>query len=435
MKARTLTLPSGRRVTLRPGSATAADKSDEREAPEGLFGAARAALAGGTVTVVDADDGATLHPDDLALGDFHVLRGVLTKDGALEEPAVEITCRNCDAPLEVRPCASLEIAPWEDGELGDPELDATLPFGEPIEIPTIPLGRVRSASTVTFAPLTVRQAAPLFVAFEKGVPAITPAIVAAMGITALGNEEDPKKIAEALSACDDDAFDAVTDAFLASHYVLRLGGAVACRECGARNDVDAPYDREIAAVGPRPTAPPGDDVPAGDFPDLAAFVERANDIAEPLLRATPEGGDIELVVDDGVPAVDDGGEPLLGSYVPPSRDGFGAHVAPPTVTLYFRTFRGVWDDEGPYDWEEELRETIEHELEHHVYFLQGRDPMDEAEHAEIDEEARRLVGTKESNRRAIKGFGESVKSFVVKAWPIFVILLLALAITLASQQD
>src|SRR4051812_45564168 len=44
--------------------------------------------------------------------------------------------------------------------------------------------------------------------------------------------------------CDERAFLAVADAFLATHYVARLGSVVLCGECGARNDVDAPYERE-----------------------------------------------------------------------------------------------------------------------------------------------------------------------------------------------
>lgn len=431
MKPRALTLPSGRRVHLREGTPS----TEEATEPEGLFSGARDVLADGTI-VLTGDDGAPLDMNDLALGDFHVIRAVLTKDGVLEEPEIEITCRNCEAKIAVTPCAGLEIAPWEDGDLGDEELDTTLPFGEPIEIPTIPLGRVRSASTVTFAARTVKQATPLFVAFEQGIPAITPAIVEAMGITALGNETNAEKIADALSTCEDDAFDAITDAFLASHYVLRLGSAVQCTECRARNDVDAPSDREMDPVGPRPHAGATDDEAEGKaFPTLEEFVARVNDLGAPMLDATPGGGDIELVVDDGTPAVDDGGEPLLGGYEPPVIDGFGGTTRPPTITLYFRTFLAMWNDEGPYDWEDEVHETIEHELEHHVYFLDGADPMDEAEHAAIDDEARRLVGSKEAKRRVVKSFGASLGDFVKRAWPLLVIAFVALLLTLWTQSQ
>lgn len=430
MKPRALTLPSGRHVRMREGTATSAETTE----PKGLFSGARDVLTDGTIVLL-GDDDLPFAMNDLALGDFHVIRAVLTKDGVLEEPEIEITCRNCEAKLTARPCADLEIAPWEDGDLGDDELDTTLPFGKPIEIPTIPLGRVRSASTVTFVTRTVAQATPLFLAFEEGIPAITPEIVEAMGIVALGNERSVDKIIEALSSCEDDAFDAITDAFLASHYVLRLGSVALCKECGARNDIDAPYDREMDAVGPRPHEGSIEDDSDEAFPELAVFVERANDAGTPLLDATPRGGEIELVVDDGTPAVDDGGEPLLGGYEPPVADGFGGTTRPPTITLYYRTFRAMWDEEGPYDWEDEIRETIEHELEHHVYFLRGDDPMDAQERAEIRDEARRHVGTKETTRRAISGFGGSLGDFAKRTWPLWVIAFLALLATLLTQRE
>lgn len=431
MKPRTLTLPSGRRVTVVSERNTPVEAS----AADSLFADVLAALE---QDVILRESDGVISPLSLALGDFHVVRAVLIKDGVLAEPEVEIACRNCSAKLTVAPCAGLEIAPWEDGEseLGDEELDTTLPFGEPVEIPTIALGRVRSASTVTFAPRTVAEARPLFSAFAKEPITMSAAVVEAMGITALGNERDAAKIAEALSSCELDAFDAVTDTFLASHYVLRLGCVAKCKECGARNDVDAPYVREVEAVGPRPHMNPTEDAASDtDFPSLEVFVERATDLGTPLLDATPGGGDIELVIDDGTPAVDDGGEPLLGGYEPPVGDGFGGTTRPPTITLYYRTFRAMWDDEGPYDWEDEVHETIEHELEHHVCFLRGDDPMDAEERAEIRAEERRLVGNKEATRRAVRGFGGSLKDFAARTWPLWLIALIALLATLATQRE
>ena len=125
----------------------------------------------------------------------------------------------------------------------------TLPFGEPIDVPAIQLGRVRSARTVTFEERTVAQARPLFVAAARRHLDVSSAVVRAMGIVALGAERDPQKIATALAECDDPAFLAVGEAYLATHYVMRLGCVVLCGECGARNDVDAPYERESGGAG------------------------------------------------------------------------------------------------------------------------------------------------------------------------------------------
>jgi len=368
---------------------------------------------------------------------------VATRAGLLEEEEVAVSCRNCSEEIRVKPCAGLEIGPWEHGELGDEELDTTLPFGEPIEIPTIPLGRVRTASTVTFEPRTVGEARPLFRALARPRFDVTAEVVRAMGITALGKERDADRIAEALAACDEPAFGAVTDAFLASHYVLRLGCVAICPSCGARNDVDAPYDREIEPSGERPRPPAGDhdhdhDRDDGEapstFPDFDAFAARAKVLAGPMLAEIP-GAPVELLVDEGTPAVDDGGEPLLGSYVPPYEGSMAAPTRPPTVTLYYRTFRAMWDEDGPYDWDAELSETIEHELEHHVFFLRGDDPMDDEERAVIRDEALRIVGKREAGRRAVEGFGASLVDFVKRTWPLWVIALLALAAMLATQRE
>ena len=142
----------------------------------------------------------------------------------------------------------------------------------------------------------------------------------------------------------------------------------------------------------------------------------------------------ELIVEDGVPAVDDGGEPLLGAYLPPPPKDAPVPTRPPTVTIYYRTFSRIEAEEGPYDWEGELRETIEHELEHHLYFLRGDDPMDEEERAEIGREAVRVVGEREATRRALAGFGLSIPDFFVRAWPLLLIGALVLLISLAESR-
>lgn len=424
-----LTLPSGRVVALR---VTGAPPAPNARGP--LFADVLRLFEDGTIAIHDAT-GARVSVDDLALSDFHLLRALALRAGLAPEAPVDVPCRNCDAELEVRPCASLEPGPYVDGELGDEELDATPPFGEPHEIRAVPLGRVRVARTATFASRTVRDARPLWKALAREPLDVDAAFVRALGLVALGPERDAERIAEALAACDDDAFASVTDLFLASHYPPRLGAAVFCDGCGARNDVDAPYERELLPDAPPPREKVSGRAPshARGFPDLDTFAARAREIAAPMLDAAP-GDAVELVVEGGTPAVDDGGEPLLGSYVPPHAGDMTSPSRPPTVTVYHRTFRAMWNEEGPYDWEAELVETIEHELEHHTYFLRGEDPMDDEERAVIREEGLRLVGRREANRRALSGFGESVGDFVRRAWPLFVLLALALAATLLSRE-
>jgi hypothetical protein len=426
-----LTLPSGAVVQLR---ATATDTSTPLARASGapLFAEAVAALTPPGARVSLTKDGKSVDVGSLPLRDFHVLRAVLARSGVVAEDEVEIACRNCEAPMKVRPCAALEVGPWAAGELDDPELDATLPFGQPVDVPEIPLGRVRTARSVTFEERTVNQANALFVAAARERLDVTADVVRAMGLVALGAEKDPARIADALASCEDDAFVAVGDAYLATHYALRLGCVVFCEACGARNDVDAPYERESGG-GPGPRD--GDAAPADDaaFPDFEAFASRATELAKPLLDAVP-GEPAQLVVEGGTPAVDDGGEPLLGSYVPPHPGDSGTPTQPPLVSIYYRTFLAMWQEDGAYDWEEELRETIEHELEHHISFLRGDDPTDDEERAVIRDEAVRIVGRSEVARRTLVGFGASWTDFLRRTWPLWVLAVLALLFTLATQR-
>ncbi len=413
-------------MRLSSGTSAAAG-SVERVAGAPLFSEVEAAIAAGRVTITR--DGKKVDAAALVLRDFHVLRAVLARSGIIAEEEIEIACRNCGVAVRVLPCAALEIAPWVDGELDDPELDATLPFGEPVDVPPILLGRVRTARNVTFAERTVADARPLFAAAAEERLDVTADIVRAMGIDALGAERDASRIATALAECDDAAFLAVGEAFLATHYVARLGCVVLCEACGARNDVDAPYERESGRGGGGESE--SERASASAFPAFEEFADRARELAEPRMA---EIAGIELVVEGGTPAVDDGGEPLLGSYVPPHPGDAGTPTQAPVVTVYYRSFRAMWDEEGPYDWDDELAETIEHELEHHVSFLRGDDPTDDEERAVIRDEALRIVGKREAGRRALHGFGASYRDFLRRTWPIWVLALLALLFTLVTQR-
>jgi hypothetical protein len=133
--------------------------------------------------------------------------------------------------------------------------------------------------------------------------------------------------------------------------------------------------------------------------------------------------DVVLVVEGGVAACDDGGVPLLGSYVPPFEGSQDAPSRAGEITVYYRTFRAMHEDDGPYDWQAELRETIEHELEHHLHHL-GDDPMDEAERKEIVREAIRIVGRREMVRREARSLLRDVSEFARRTWPIWIGLLI-----------
>lgn len=433
-----LTLPSGAVVQLRLAGAEGQGGPGALEplvrAPGApLFSEAVRALTPPGERVSLTQGGKGVDVGSLALRDFHVLRAVLARSGVIAEEEVEIACRNCGAPMRALPCATLEIGPWADGELDDPELDTTLPLGVPIDVPELPLGRVRTARTVTFEDRTVHEAHELFVAAAREHLELTPEVVRAMGITLVGTESDAEKISRALAECDDEAFHAVGDAFLATHYVLRLGCVVFCEGCGARNDIDAPYERESGGGGGERPAPERGAPDDEGFPDFDTFATRAREIAQPMLDRVP-GEPVELVVEGGTPAVDDGGEPLLGSYVPPHAGDSSTPTQSPLVTLYYRTFGAMWREDGPYDWQDELSETVEHELDHHISFLRGDDPTDDEERAVIREEAVRIVGRREVGRRATLGIAASFSDFLRRTWPIWVLAILALLFMLATQR-
>src|SRR5262249_24119178 len=98
---------------------------------------------------------------------------------------------------------------------------------------------------------------------------------------------------------------------------------------------------------------------------------------------------------------------------------------------YYRTFRAIWDEDGPFDWNEEIKETIEHELDHHQGFLAGDDPMDDDERAEIRSEAMRVMGRRPLAREGMRSFGAEALDFARRNWPIWLILAIAvLAVTM-----
>ncbi|HEY1958126.1 MAG TPA: metallopeptidase family protein [Polyangiaceae bacterium] len=399
-------LPGGRVVRLRTKPKP---KPRKASTPSDLFGGARALFA----EILDFD------PGTLSLAEFHALRAIATHERWLEEEEIEIECRNCDAPMRVRPCAAMPIAPFSDAELDDEELDATLDLEAAHDVPK--LGAVR------LAPRTAAEAAPLHRALARATFDVTAEVVRAMGVVAIGEKRDPRAIARVLQRCDDRAFAAIERLFLDAHYPPRLFGLAVCESCGTRNDVDAPYDREFA--------PAEDDAPRADepLPTFDAFDALAKRIAEPLLAEAP-GPPVQLVIEGGVPACDDGGEPLLGSYVPAQEADARNPANPGEITLYYRTFAAMWKEDGPYDLEAEVTETIEHELEHHAASLVGHDPKDEEERDEIAREARRVIGRKAVVRASAGAFAGDLREFWRRTWIVWILVLIAAAIAVMAQK-
>ena len=422
-------LPTGRVVDLEARKRV----SPRRRSPKApLFSELRELVCSGDVTVRERDDSVTVDLGSLALRDFHALRAIATHLGWIDEEMVDFPCRNCAAPLHVRPCAALQLGPFVDGELDDADLDRTLDLDVAHEVPPMRLRDGRVATTIRLVDVTAGAAEPLHRALRRKRLPVTERVVAAMGVAALGDATDGAVVAEALARCPDAGWAAVGDLFLAAHYPPRLGAVVVCAECGARNDVDAPYEREFEPSRyshdlAEHRAPSNTE----SFPTFDAFDARARALFE---RGGDAARDVALVVEGGVPACDDGGEPLLGSYVPPVQGDATNPTRSAEVTVYYRTFRAVWDEEGSYDWEGELAETIEHELEHHGGWLVGHDPMDEEERDVIAREQLALVGRKAAVRAAAGAFGGDIRGFLARTWPIWLIVAAAtVAVTVCGK--
>ena len=392
-------LPGGRVVELRPKGKLRPRKGESKEM---LYAGARALLRELGVDV-----------DALTLAEFHALRAIATHEGWLEEEPVEIECRNCEHPLSVKPCAAMPVGPFVDAELDDEELDELLETEVEHDVPAL-------KKKIRLKRVTAADAEPLHRALAKPEFDPTPDVVKAMGVVSLGESSDPRKISRALRRCDDRAFGEITNLFLAAHYPLRLFALVICEHCGTRNDVDAPYDREF---------PPWEESPEAreSFPTFDGFDELVRRIGESLLETAPPPKPV-LIVEGGVPACDDGGEPLLGSYVPEHQPN------PGEITLDYRTFASMWRDDGPYDVEAEIHETIAHELEHHEAHLLGHDPKDEEERDEIAREARRVIGEKALARRAASAFASDVVEFWKRTWLVWFVALIAIVIALLASR-
>ena len=192
-------------------------------------------------------------------------------------------------------------------------------------------------------------------------------------------------------------------------YAARSHFPYVCPECGTLHDVLAPEHREfdfdpdayeLVVAGELPDEDPEREWPP--FPDIDAFSELTLRIGREVYRDR-RVKNIELAVEEGVPPVDGSGEPLMGSYQPMMQgDAAGYTEVRFQIDIYFRTFQSMYA-ERPFDLEAEIRETIDHEVEHHLHHLAGHDPMDEAEREEALAELQRTYGERAVRRAAVRG--------------------------------
>lgn len=398
---------------------------DTLDGSEVLFGRAWSALlAPGAVERREGDRWIPLDREQvlaLPLRDAHALRDLLLRTGAIAPEPDDSTCRNCGAPL-----------PFDPRELDPRELErrapSPLPALEPLALPApVRLPRGGVATHVTMEPVALGEAMPLLRALASDEPyRVTPRLLAAMGVRALGELHKPVLLARVLGRASDEAWAAIERRYLELNAPPPVVAPLPCPRCGAMHEVEVPAPRELdpdahdRASGAR----------YGEFPDVEAFEATVESLASAVYEARGIAH-VALRVEPGVPATDLAGEPLLGSYEPRQEvDAAGYTQLEFLVTVYYRTFRRMWEEDGPYDLEAEIRETIDHELEHHLHHLAGHDPMDEAERAEARQEVRALYGDRRLARLAVREAASDVGEFLRATWPF--LLLVAAGVAIAA---
>ncbi len=357
---------------------------------------------------------------DLPLRDLHTLRAVARRLGIVEDEVVAVDCKNCGHRFTVRPCSTLELGPYLDDELTDAVLDAPHPFDDAHVVDAPDLASFRLCDR------TVCEAAPLHRLATQGRLVFDSRSATAFGVARLDDEGDSDRIAQRLNAMSDEAFDAIVRAFEVAHYPPRLAAPHACSECGAVEWIGTPVRRELGGDPEDPESSPRS--VDTDFPSMDDFEALVRQVA-PGVYAAAGVANVGLVVHEGPAHLDDAGTPLLGSYVPED-----LHALPPTsseVTLYYRTFASMWEDEGPYDVRAEIEETLAHELEHHLGHVAGIDPLDEDERAELGEEYVGRVGLGEARRRAARSLGSELAQFVRGTWWLWLIVGVVTALAVA----
>jgi hypothetical protein len=383
---RTVVLPSGRRVRVRIDPRARVPKREKSE--RGLFADVLALLVSDRLVVEDAKTSARLDAaaiDALPLRDFHVLRDLAIRAHLIRGETEVIPCDNCDAELSFDP-ASLPIEDlddrYEDEEPAE-EHDVALPSPLVIE--------KQKHASLRMRPVTVAEARALWRELGRDRPfRIAPKLLAAMGVVRAGSISDLRLVAKALDRADDDTWSAVEAAFLDLAYPPRAIASITCAACETVHDLEVPWPRELEPGQYRKERDP-----SATFPSEDELEKRARAIADATFRAMNAGG-LALRVERGVPEVDAGGVPMLGSYAPEPRDDGGTDFV---VRVYYRTFERAFRDDATFDWEHELEETIEHEAQHHLYYLSGHDPMDAQERAESERDLVRRVGGEKRYRK------------------------------------
>jgi len=389
---RRLELDDGRtlEVELVPGEAVDDDVVDGTPMFAGRF---LNALASGRVAAEGLEDE--------TLEVVHLVRDLAEREGVLAPVEMPpLICRNCDAAIDATGASVVE-ALLERGEPALGSRGVFQPRARRREVASVAQVRdalrfdpVKGIVGVALEPPTLAEARPLWRWLEGDDP-IDADVVRALGVKALLREDgrvtSAKKIARLI---DGSALlsELVAVAFLEACYSPRCTRPVSCPACGTVHDDPSPSLRELELgdLALAHLAGQGE-----GFPSFEELAKRALEIADEVY-AERRVANLPLFVEDGTPPVDGAGEPLMGSYQPVDDDD-GLRFE---IKLYYETFRRMYE-EAPYDVDAELRDTIDHEVEHHLHHLAGYDPVADEEDREVRRDLERRYG-KGAVRRAEK---------------------------------
>lgn len=125
--------------------------------------------------------------------------------------------------------------------------------------------------------------------------------------------------------------------------------------------------------------------------DFAEFEHTARRIWKEIPAEYKEGVDALVVAraavtDERYPDVVTLGECITEEY--PSPYG-GPDTTRSSVVLYYGSFEHIAVQDADFDWEDEIRETITHEIRHHLESLAAEDSLEDLDYA-VDQNFRRL---------------------------------------------
>jgi len=117
--------------------------------------------------------------------------------------------------------------------------------------------------------------------------------------------------------------------------------------------------------------------------DFATFESRAHEMWAEIPDAYKEGIDGVVVKEDPEAHPEHPDYYTLGMcFTEPYPSGYmGPDTTRSILALYWGSFRKVAERGGDFDWEEELWETITHELRHHLEFLAEDDALEGLDYA------------------------------------------------------